>query len=337
MWHGCEDAWGLDLGTSRIVLARASGTERLQFTAQRNAFVAAPYSRVTELMLQREEILHAADGEELLIYGNRADEFANLVDGDTRRPMQTGLLNPDEPRSLQMIRLALERMCGPAPEGARMCFSAPAAPPQDDERLIYHERTVAQILESMGYQVRAINEGLAIVYAELESDNFTGIGVSFGGGMCNVCLAYLGLPAVTFSTTRAGDYIDRSAATASGGTIASVRLRKEAGFTLNGLSANPLDQALSVYYADVIKTAVDSLEAGLRETRKLPKLDRPLTLAVAGGSALAGRFRDDLEAAIRNKKLPVEIGEVRMASDPLHATARGALMAAALDRRAASA
>ncbi|MEA1933427.1 MAG: hypothetical protein U9N60_03205 [Thermodesulfobacteriota bacterium] len=35
----------------------------------------------------------------------------------------------------------------------------------------------------------SINEGLATVMSELAHDNFTGIGISMGGGMCNVCLS----------------------------------------------------------------------------------------------------------------------------------------------------
>jgi len=331
MWENCEGAWGLDLGTSRLVLAYASAPDRLQYLAQRNAFVAMPFSRVTQMMLEREEILHSVDGDELLIYGNRADEFANLSDGDTRRPMQTGLLNPEEPRSLQVIELALSQLCRPAKAGGRVCFSSPAAPADHPERLIFHERTVRQILERLGYRVKSLNEGLAVVYAELEEDNFTGIGVSFGGGMCNVCVAYLGLPVIEFSTSRAGDYIDRHAAAVSGSTVASVRLRKEAGFSLNGLSFNPVDQALSVYYGDVIRTVAERLETDVRATNRLPKLDRPLPMAVAGGTALAGRFRDELEEAVRPRSFPFQLGEVRLVADPLHATARGALMAAVLD------
>ena len=331
MWKGCEGAWGLDLGTSRLVLARAAEPERLQYLAQRNAFVALPYSRVTQMMLEREEILHSVDSNEILIYGNRSEEFANLVDGDTRRPMSTGLLNPNEPRSLQVIHLALTQLCRQAPEGGKICFSSPAAPPDHPERLLFHERTVTQILEGLGYKVKALNEGLAIVFAELEADNFTGIGVSFGGGMCNVCVAYLGLPVLSFSTTRAGDYIDQQAASVSGQTVSFVRGRKELGFCLNGLSTNSVDQALSVYYGDVIQTAVDRLQRGLAETTRMPKLDRPLNIAVAGGTAMVGRFRDELEKAVRKASYPVDLGEIRLAADPLHATARGALMAAALD------
>lgn len=49
---------GLDIGTSRIVAAhRINEEEKVQ--AQLNAFVAIPYSRLTENSLKRENVPHA--------------------------------------------------------------------------------------------------------------------------------------------------------------------------------------------------------------------------------------------------------------------------------------
>ena len=81
------------LGTSRIVLATLNG-QNVNFTPQLNAFVDIPYSKMTEQMLARENILQQVEGAHIYAYGNRADEFAKFLDGDTRRPMQSGLLNP---------------------------------------------------------------------------------------------------------------------------------------------------------------------------------------------------------------------------------------------------
>ena len=47
-----------------------------------------------------------------------------------------------------------------------------------------------------------------VALAELADDGFTGIGVSCGGGMFNVCVAYKTIPAITFSVARGGDWID---------------------------------------------------------------------------------------------------------------------------------
>ncbi len=324
------NAKGLDIGTSRIVLATQHNGD-IQYASQLNAFVSLPYSKVTERMLERENIPHRVEKSEILAYGNRVEEFANLLGGDTRRPMRTGLLNPHEPKSLQMMELALREMCGEGSQGQKVCFSIPAAPAGNESDLIYHERTIKQILENLGYQAISLNEGLAVIFAELEEANFTGLGISFGGGMCNVCVSYLGLPALAFSTVRAGDYIDRSASSVTGETPSTVRLYKEQKFSLNGLSSQSIDQALSIYYKDVIETAVSGIGKALSETKKLPKFDRPVRIAVSGGSTAASGFREEFEEAIGKLELPIEIAEVRVAKDCFNTTARGTLMAAMLD------
>jgi hypothetical protein len=325
---------GLDLGTSRIVLATLNG-QKVSFSPQLNAFVDLPYSKMTEQMLDRENILHEVEGSHIYAYGNRADEFAKFLDGDTRRPMQSGLLNPAEPKNLQMIELLLGRLCGKASDGEKLCLSIPSAPPDRGSDLIYHERSVQGIVEKLGYQTQPVNEGLAIVYSELKDANFTGIGMSFGGGMCNICLAYLGLPVLTVATTRAGDYIDHSAASVTGETPTTVRLYKEnaaeSGFALNGTGGNAIDRALSVYYTDVIETAVTALQTAMAESKMLPRFTGPVPIVCAGGTAMARNFLPRLSSAIARTELPVAIGEVTLAKDPLNATAKGALVGAMLN------
>ncbi|HEY7578285.1 MAG TPA: hypothetical protein VH855_11875 [Acetobacteraceae bacterium] len=325
---------GLDIGTSRIVLATLNGP-KVNFSPQLNAFVDIPYSRMTEQMLARENILHEVEGTHIYAYGNRADEFAKFLDGDTRRPMQSGLLNPAEPKNLQMIELLLGRLCGRASDGEKLCLSVPSAPPEHGSDLIYHERSVQGIVENLGYQAQPVNEGLAIVYSELKDADFTGIGMSFGGGMCNICLAYLGLPVLTVATTRAGDYIDHSAASVTGETPTTVRLHKEnaaeSGFALNGAGGGAIDRALSVYYADVIDTAVTALRNAMTESKMLPRFTGPVPIVCAGGTAMAGNFLAGLKSAIDRGELSVAIGEVTLAKDPLNATAKGALVGAMLN------
>ncbi len=230
-----------------------------------------------------------------------------------------------------MMEVAVRSMAGQAQKGERLCFSVPCGLPDQESDIIYHEQTMTQILQSLGYEVKSLNEGLAVVYAELESSSFTGIGISFGSGMCNICVAYLGLPVLAFSTVRAGDYIDRSAAAVTGKTPTTVRLHKEEFFGLNGFSSNSMDQALSVYYNDMIRGVVSGLRGALTTTKKLPKFEKPLPVAISGGSTKARRFQPEFEKALLSAELPVEIAEVRLAEDPLNTTARGTLIAAMLD------
>lgn len=322
---------GLDLGTSRIIMAKMSG-ERPSYSQQLNAFVSLPFSKMLQSTLEQEKILHLVEDDEILAFGNRADEFANLLGGTTRRPMDTGLLNPREPRNLQMIELAIRHLCGPAQAGEKICFSVPSAPEGMEGELTYHEEALREVLESLGYRAASVNEGLAVVFAELKDSDFTGIGLSFGGGLCNVCVAFLGMPVLNICTTHAGDFIDEKAASVIGDTPTTLRLHKESeAFTLVGRPKDSKDRALAIYYRDVVKTVVDCLERELGGTKRLPKLVKPVPVVFAGGTASVDGFQGILEKAIREARLPVEISEVRQAKGGFNTTAKGALLAAMLN------
>ena len=53
---------------------------------------------------------------------------------------------------------------------------------------------------------------------------------------------------------------------------------------------------------------------------------------LAGGTAKPKGFKDLFERALKDTSLPIEISGVRMAKDPLSATARGALIAALYEK-----
>src|SRR6202035_5466158 len=106
----------------------------------------------------------------------------------------------------------------------------------------------------------SINEALAVVLAELEDTNFTGIGVSCGGGMCNVCLSYLAMPVFSFSVAKGGDFIDTSAASVAGEGATRVRAIKEESFHFNGFFTDKVQQALTVYYDDMIPAIITGLK-----------------------------------------------------------------------------
>jgi hypothetical protein len=246
--------------------------------------------------------------------------------------MRNGILNPSEPDNLILVRQIIANLAGSADrQGQKLCFSVPGPPPGASDGLKYHEAAVRQALDEFGYELRSIPEGLAVVYGELESSNYTGIGVSCGGGMCNVCLAYLSVPVITFSIPKAGDYVDSSAAAVTGEVATRVRTLKEGSFSLDGHYRDKIHQALAVYYDDMIGSLIQAMCEAFSTARTLPRLDRPLPLVLSGGSALPEGFRDRFERALRESDFPLAISEVSLAPEPLHSTAKGALMAALAD------
>src|SRR5215472_16174251 len=250
-----DEIIGLDVGTSRIVTARQINNE-IKYNTQLNAFVTIPYSKMTENVLQKEAVPHAVNGDEILVHGNESERFAELLNKDIRRPMARGVLNPDESENVRLIRQITESLVGEAGEGQRVFFTVPAPLLGSEENFTYHEATIRQVLAELGFEVKSVNEGLAVVYAELESSNYTGIGISCGGGLCNVCFAYLSVPVVSFSIPKAGDFIDSSAASVLGERANRVRILKEQSFLMNGSIDDKLRQVLVVYYDDMIHALV---------------------------------------------------------------------------------
>jgi len=319
---------GLDIGTSRIVVARPAD-RHFECDAQLNAFITLPYSRLTENLLKQENVFHEVSGGEIVVAGNDAEKFAEVFHVETRRPMQGGVLNPREPHSLSVVRRIVGRLAGRAAvEGQKAYFSVPAAAPECEAMLAYHESSCRQILEELGYAATPIGEGLAVVFGEMSTSNYTGIGISFGSGLVNVCLAVLSLPVVSFSVARAGDFIDSHAAQATGDLATRIRVQKERSFSLNGFSSDRVQNALTVYYEEVVRSLVEALRENLSSARRLPRLDTSVPLVISGGTAMPKGFLEMFRRILGSHELPVKISDIRMAPEPLNSTARGALMAA---------
>jgi hypothetical protein len=321
-------AIGLDVGTSRIVAARKT-EQGFHFGSQLNAFLSVPFSKVTESALKKEGVPYTVEDSSIWIHGTDSQRFGDLLNSEVRRPMRGGFMNSSEPDSVKVMTELVKLVSGGGGKaGENVCFTVAAPPLGAEPSLTWHEATMKQVLAGLGFQSRAINEGLAVVYSELVDCNFTGIGISCGGGLCNVCFAYLSVPMLSFSVPKAGDFIDASAAAMSGERANRIRILKEQAFHINGRQPNQLLQVIDVYYDDMIHTLVAALNEGFRNARNLPELPRAIPLVLSGGTAAPQGFRERFEQVLRESKFPIAVSEVRLASDPLTATAKGALMAA---------
>lgn len=323
---------GLDVGTSKIVCAVPRGRETAS-AAQLNAFIPVPYSKFTERILDQNGISYFRDDEELVIFGNATEKFANMFNADARRPMSDGLLNPRERRAMPVLEAILQSLLPKArAAGDVLAFSVPAPAEGKSSELVYHEATLKQHFEALGYRPVGINEGLAVIFAELEHENFTGIGISCGGGMCNVALAYLSIPSIMFSIAKGGDYVDTAVGAVTNEHATRVKVVKEETLDLSRPPKDKFEKALHIYYEDVVDSLVQALRRAVSRAEKLPKTDRPLPIVLSGGTARPRGFRELFDRILKGYSLPIEIAGVRVAADPLTATARGALIAAQYEK-----
>ena len=138
--------------------------------------------------------------------------------------MTRGVLNPDEPDSIKLIREIAVSMVGTGSQGPDALLQRARRPAGQRRESHLSRGDAPPDLAGPGLLVKSINEGLAVVYAEMESTNYTGIGISCGGGLCNVCLSYLSVPVFSFSIPKAGDFIDNSAASVTGERANRIRI-----------------------------------------------------------------------------------------------------------------
>jgi hypothetical protein len=328
---------GLDVGTSFIVLSKELDNGTIEYKDFRDAFyVIKPTTPVATKMIEKglngKIFIKDNDGS-FIILGKDAIEKAIERNDNAKRPMFKGVVSAKEKDAKKILAFILKEVVGTASTpGEKLVFCVPAQPvDQEDEDFDvgYHEDVVKSILAESGYESRAINEAEALCYAELESHDYTGIAVSCGAGMTNVCVMLNGEPTVVFSTTKSGDWIDRMSAVATGEKDSVVQAEKEAGdFTIGVENSNPILGAVSSYYERLIDYTTRHLSVALSNHKALPKFKDPLNIVVAGGTSLAKGYIETFHRKLQENNFPLPIASVKHAADPLHAVSKGCLIAA---------
>lgn len=322
---------GLDIGTSNIVAAR-SGKSGPDTRFAPNAFIAAPNDAGTAERLTGQKAQFFTAANQLIVSGPTALRLAADLGIAPRKAVEGGIINGGERWGIRVIDQISSALMGPPRQvGERACFSVPGPPLDGSASVVFHENMIKRCLEQRGYRAESINEGLAVVLAELGGNRCTGIGISLGGGMCNICFAYLAVPVIAYSIPKAGDYIDAMVGKAVGRPPAFIKRIKETTLDLSVEPRNRIDTALRIYYDDLFKMLTESLNRTFGAADDLPAVDRPLPLVLSGGTILPKGSRGRFIAALEKVRLPVKISEVLAAPNPLRCTARGALAMAQTD------
>jgi hypothetical protein len=326
---------GLDVGTSFIVLS-SENSGNIEYKDFRDAFyVIKPTTPVATKMIEKglsgKTFIKDNDGS-FIILGKDAIEKAIERNDTAKRPMYRGVVSSKEKDAKRILAFILKEVAGQASEpGEKLVFCIPAQPvDQEDEDFDvgYHEDVVKTVLAECGYDARAINEAEALCYAELENDDYTGIGISCGAGMTNVCVMLNGEPTVIFSTTKSGDWVDRMSAVATGEQDSVVQAEKEAGgFKIGEHNDNPVLAAVSAYYERLIDYTVKQLSVALSGHKSLPKFKDPLKIVIAGGTSQADGYIEHFTKKITDNGFPLAVKEVVHANDPLHSVSKGCLIA----------
>ena len=330
---------GLDVGTSFLVAGRFNNGGTIDFVKVRDCFLHIPYKTpINKTMLQRglddRQAPYIEQPDGFYVLGEDAFTMANERHQDTRRPMSRGVLSPKEKAAFPILKELISLVIRePKHKKERLVFSVPAKPIDADFDQIFHSDMVRSFIVSKGYDPQPMNEAEALAYSELLEEGLTGIAISCGAGMMNIAVMSSGDPVVSFSTSRAGDWVDTQAAIATDMTRSLVQQEKE-GDTLDLMNPDPnnqIHQAIAIYYGNLLVYTLENIAHDLERSPALPKFKDPIPLVVGGGTSLPKGFIKKFEQALTAVNMPVEISQVRHAADPLHAVTNGLVLAASMN------
>jgi len=327
-------AVGLDVGTMNCVSARQGDDKTVHFNRVRDAFLDVDPDAKNMLKLRQTSFLEVND--RCIIIGDEAINVASIFNRDARRPMEKGVLSRDEDAQLVLTEI-LRTALGPPHEENEVCYySIPAEALDQDNKVTYHKKILAKILKSLGYHPVAKNEAYAICMSECANDGFSGLTLSWGAGMVNVCLTYATLPSkeLQFSLAQSGDWIDHYSAQSIGSITSRVVQVKEKGLNLlNPQEGDPREQkireSVCFHYEQAIEDVLMQVTERFNTFKDRINLPEPVPLVVSGGTSKADGFLELLKEVLGNlEEFPIPVSDIRMAADPLTSVANGLLVCA---------
>ena len=332
-------AKGLDCGTSFYIAA----TEEL-VKKQRNAFLTVD-GEVNQVkrMLKRQGIPFVEKAGKVHIVGQHAFNYAQIFStAELKRPMKSGLLNPTEKDALPVLNAIIGELLGDAVDGETCVYCIPSKPIDVKREVSYHEDVLRTIIEQYGYNVKKIEEAVAIGYEGLVDTQLTGVAISMGAGMCNIAVMYQGMTALSFSVSRGGDWVDENVAMDTGVSKAKVTNIKETSTTLDLSSATyqniyeeETDEAnvliaIRSYYGALINYLLTNLKVKFEGVENVPNFPDAVPIVIGGGTSLVKGFLDVFNEQFDQDEFPIPISEIIHIEDAHTAVARGCLSEAQL-------
>jgi hypothetical protein len=336
---------GLDCGTSFYIAAREKKLKK-----QRNAFLTVDGDTPqVKRMLARQRIPYVEKSNKVHIVGQHAFNYAQIFSTSTlRRPMKSGLLNPQENDALPVLNAIIGELLGKAKKPTKVkpnkeicVYCVPAKPIDIKREISYHEDVLRTIIEQYGYEAKKIEESVALGYEGLVDSQLTGVVISMGGGMCNIAVMYQGMTALSFSVARGGDWVDKNVALDTGTPEAKVTNIKENSNTLN-ISKSKIDIydegteeaniliALRSYYGALINYLLTNLRVQFEGVENVPNFPNAVPIVIGGGTALVKGFLDVFNEQFDQDTFPIPISEIVLIEDAHTAVSRGCLSEAML-------
>lgn len=178
---------GFDCGTYNLVSCRRDANGNCNHKREVNAFIEIPLvNRFVFNMMKQAGVPLVERGNVAYALGEASVNMAYTMNQiELKRPMSAGCVNPKERDAFEIMKIMMHSLIGEIDVNKEILYySVPANAVNEETDADYHNKILKAIFDAYktkdGKKVdaRPINEALALIYAELQSTGFTGVGVS---------------------------------------------------------------------------------------------------------------------------------------------------------------
>jgi len=325
---------GFDVGTYNLVSSRRVENE-IKSRKEVNCFLELPLeNRFMFNMLKNAKVPIIERDKVAYVVGQSAVDMAyTLPQIQLRRPMKDGCLNPQEKDAFRILSIMIHSLIGEVEKDKDILYyCVPANAVNQETDADYHTSVLQSIFKAYKVnnktvQAFPINEALCLVFAELAEKQYTGIGISAGSGMINLCYSIFSQPVFQMPLVNAGDWLDKMAAKASGETPTVIN-KEKTKIDLTKPANTLLERAIKTQYELLIQKTVTEIKKAIIAAGAKAHTEQPLDIILAGGTASPPGFVELFKEAVKQSQWPIPVGEIRRPADWLYSVARGCLIAA---------
>jgi hypothetical protein len=330
---------GLDIGTKNIILAYKDKENKRKIKYEVNGFLRIPKSDgFTKQLLVNSGVPYLEYGSDFIALGKKAEELSYAFNRTMQRPMVDGVISGKTDEAMEIMAIIIKEIIGKVEDGATLYYCIPADALNRQTNVQFHDKIIKMIMSQLGsekLQAHPINEARALVIGQVEDK--TGVGISWGAGMVNVCYCLYGIEIFKFSIVGAGDRIDMDSAMRFGydpkepggdyrETPTSICRRKEK-MDLNSCPDDAVGKAIWINYGLMIEDVIKNIIDGFNRNEEKARVDRPIPVVIAGGTSSPEGFTEYVQKIIGESDMPFEVECVKRAEKPLYAVAEGCLIA----------
>lgn len=332
---------GLDIG-GRSVQSLRRESRRLIGRICPAEYIALPPTENDRRLLERARVPYAQCDGSLIVMGRPAVELAPLVHVPRLPILPQGRLPQDDPLARQLAAAIVEAMLPRTTAADALC--AIALPSSEDGHATGTREWefFSRVIQIRGYRAIAIDRTAAVTLAHLGHSGFTGLALTFEDDRCAAAVSRCGRVLARAVVPRGLAWIDEQLARSSGrivwdmdgnsyvDTDAVAQWKQVANPSLSS-PASPEEAFLAECYRELLCDLIGILAARCLESREAATLRGATALVCCGPATRAQGFVGLLADALKQSGLPITIGDIRVADDPVLTVARGCLIRAELE------